>query len=278
MRKLFLSLVLITVVISLYAQKKTYKISCVGFYNLENLFDTVNNPDKNDEQFLPDGEYRWNTEKYLTKLDHMAYVITQIGDEYVKGGPAVLGVSEVENIDVLNDLCATPLMKASNYAPVLVEGPDQRGVDVGLLYRKDLFTLLSFSSHTLKIDGMDDFFTRDQLLVTGILDGDTLHFIVGHWPSRRGGEKRSAPLREAAAQLSRSIVDSILAVNPNAKIFVMGDLNDNPSDASVKKHLNAAGNIADVAVTKLYNPMYKMYKVDVWAHMPIVITGVFLIR
>ena len=262
MKKLSLALLLITFVISLSAQKKTYKIACVGFYNLENLFDTIDNPNKNDEQFLPDGEYNWNSEKYLTKLEHMAYVITQVGDEYVKGGPAVLGVSEVENIDVLEDLCATPLMAASNYAPILVEGPDRRGVDVGLLYRKDLFTVLSYSSHTLTVEGYDDFYTRDQLLVSGILDGDTLHFIVGHWPSRRGGEKRSAPLREAAAQLSRSIVDSILAVNYEAIIFIMGDFNDNPSDESVKKHLNAAAKEKDASVTKLFNPMYKMYKTD----------------
>lgn len=262
MNRILLFLVLSVFAISLYAQKKTYKVSCIAFYNLENLFDTIDNPNKNDEQFLPNGDYHWNSEKYLGKLDHMAEVITQIGDEYVTGGPAVIGVSEAENIEVLEDLCATPLMAASGYVPVLVEGPDLRGVDVGLLYRKDLFTLLSVSSHKLTVDGYDDFYTRDQLLVSGILAGDTLHFIVNHWPSRRGGEKRSAPLREAAAKLSRSIVDSILTVNPNAKIFVMGDLNDNPSDASVKKHLNAAGNEKDVAITKLFNPMYNMYKKD----------------
>lgn len=260
MKRLILSVFVLFFVLSLSAQKKTYKISCVGFYNLENLFDTIDNPDKNDEQFLPDGDYNWNSEKYISKLDRMSEVITQIGDEYIKGGPAVLGVSEIENITVLEDLVANPRMKASRYVPLLIEGPDRRGVDVGLLYREDLFTLISYSSHRLIIPYKEDFFTRDQLLVSGILDGDTMHFIVIHWPSRRGGEKRSAPLREAAAELSRSIVDSILNVNSEAKIFIMGDFNDNPSDASLKNHLNASRSIEDAYNTSLYNPMYNMYK------------------
>lgn len=262
MNRIILFFVMSVFAFSLSAQKKTYKVSCIAFYNLENLFDTIDNPDKNDEQFLPNGDYNWNTAKYMTKLDRMSEVITQIGDDYVKGGPAVIGVSEIENINVLEDLCATTRMAPSNYVPILIEGPDRRGVDVALLYRKDLFTPISYSSHRLIIPRKNDFFTRDQLLVSGILDGDTMHFIVVHWPSRRGGEKRSAPLREAAAELSRSIVDSILNVNPEAKIFIMGDYNDNPSDASVTKYLNATGEIDDVGETKLFDPMYKMYKIN----------------
>lgn len=243
-----------------YAQEKSYKVACIAFYNTENLFDTLNDPAKNDEEFTPQGSNQWTSARYLTKLDRLSEVISQIGNEYVKGGPVLIGLSEIENISVLQDLSQTTLLKNSGYVPVLLEGPDVRGVDVGFMYRKDYFTLLSATSKRLVIPGKEDFFTRDQLMVKGIVDGDTLFAIVNHWPSRRGGEKRSAPLRFAAAQLVRSTVDSILNVSPNAKIIIMGDLNDNPTDASVMKGLRAAPDKETAAVTKLYNPMYEMYK------------------
>lgn len=251
---------LLSVVFSGYSQEKSYKAAVIAFYNLENLYDTINDPNKNDEEFLPGGLNAWNSTKYLEKLDNMSNVISQIGDEVVKGGPVVIGLSEVENIGVLQDLCNTANLKASGYVPVLIEGPDVRGVDVGFLYRKESFDFISASSHRLIIPGRDDFFTRDQLLMTGVLLGDTVHFIVNHWPSRRGGEKRSGPLREAAARLTRSIVDSITNLNPNAKIFVLGDLNDNPTNASVYKFLKGARTPEEAAVTGMYNPMYNMFK------------------
>ena len=263
MKRYFLSLVFITFILGVSAQEKSYNITCIAFYNLENLFDTINDPDKNDEQFLPNGDYLWTGNKYKEKLAHMADVITQIGDEFVKGGPVCIGVSEVENIGALTDLANQPKMKASGYVPVLLEGPDRRGVDVGFLYRKDFFTLISTTSHRLVVTDQPDFKTRDQLLVKGILLGDTVHFIVNHWPSRSGGEKRSAPMRAAAAQLARSTVDSIMKVNPDAKIFVMGDLNDNPNNASVYKVLKAARDQKTaINSTGLYNPMYNMFKVQ----------------
>ncbi len=262
MKRLFVASLLFLAFFISNAQEKSYNIACVAFYNLENLFDTIDDPTKNDQEFLPNGLNSWDSKRYNEKLAHMADVISQIGDEYVKGGPVVVGVSEVENIGALQDLCNTPKLKASGYVPVLIEGPDVRGVDVGLIYRKEFFTFIGASSHTLKIDGRDDFFTRDQLLVSGIILGDTVHFIVNHWPSRRGGEKRSAPLREAAARLTRSIVDSITSVSPNAKVFVMGDLNDNPSDASLMKHLKAAGKLELASTMGMFNPMYKIYKTD----------------
>lgn len=242
------------------AQEKSYKVACFAFYNTENLFDTLNDPNKNDEEFTPTGANQWTPARYKEKLDHLAEVISQIGGEYVKGGPVLIGMSEVENISVLNDLANTEILKSSGYVPVLIEGPDLRGVDVGFMYRKDYFTLLSATSKRLVIPGRPDFFTRDQLLVKGIVDGDTIFAIANHWPSRRGGEKRSAPLRMAAAQLVRSTVDSIRAINPDAKIIIMGDLNDNPTDASVMKGLKAAPDKETAKTTGLYNPMYEMYK------------------
>lgn len=261
MKSIILSLIFLLVLFSSQAQEKSYNITCVAFYNLENLFDTINDPDKNDEEFLPDGLNRWTGDKYMEKLSHMADVITQIGDEYIKGGPVAIGVSEVENIGVLTDLANQPKMKASGYVPILLEGPDRRGVDVGFLYRKEFFTLISYTSHRLEVKDHPEFKTRDQLLVKGIILGDTVNIIVNHWPSRSGGEKRSAPMRAAAAQLVRNTVDSIMKVNPQAKIIVMGDLNDNPTNASMFKVLKAAGE-KETAIneTGLYNPMYNMFK------------------
>lgn len=261
MKQLFLSFLFLSTFLLAQAQEKSYNIVCVAFYNLENLFDTINDPDKNDEEFLPEGLNRWTSDKYLEKLGNMAEVITQIGDEYVKGGPVCVGVSEVENIGVLTDLANQPKMKASGYVPILLEGPDRRGVDVGFLYRKDFFTVLYYTSHRLIVPENPDFKTRDQLFIKGILLGDTVHFIINHWPSRSGGEKRSAPLRAAAAQLVRNTVDSVLAVYPNAKIIIMGDLNDNPTNASVYKVLKASpSQQVAIDITGLYNPMYNMFK------------------
>jgi hypothetical protein len=261
MKHILFSLTFALVLFTGFSQEKSYNITCIAFYNLENLFDTINDPDKNDEEFLPTGKNLWTGDKYKEKLSHMADVITQIGDEYIKGGPVCIGVSEVENIGALTDLANQPKMKASGYVPVLLEGPDRRGVDVGFLYRKDLFTLISYTSHRLVVADQPDFKTRDQLLVKGIILSDTVHFIVNHWPSRSGGEKRSAPMRAAAAQLARTTVDSIMNVNPNAKIFIMGDLNDNPTNASVLKVLKGAGDQKTaMELTGLFNPMYNMFK------------------
>lgn len=263
MKTILLLFVLIAFFFGVQAQEKSYNVTCVAFYNLENLFDTINDPDKNDEEFLPEGANRWTSQKYAEKLSNMATVITQIGDEYIKGGPVCLGVSEVENIVALTDLANEPKMKASGYVPLLIEGPDRRGVDVGFLYRKDFFTLISATSIPLVLADHPEFKTRDQLLVKGILLGDTIHIMVNHWPSRYGGEKRSAPMRAAAAKLTRSTTDSIMNVNPNAKIIIMGDLNDNPTNASVFKILNASGDKKTAMdITGLFNPMYNMFKVQ----------------
>lgn len=239
-------------------EKKQYKVGCIAFYNQENLFDTI--PQPNDNEFTPNGTNKWNTEKYKLKLDHMSTVISQIGSELFPGGPAVIGISEVENRSVVEDLVNTPRLKASKYDFVHYESPDRRGVDVALLYRKDFFKVLSSRAVPLKIKSMPGWTSRDQLVVTGIFDDEQINIIVNHWPSRSGGEKRSQPLREAAAALTKSIVDSIYKSDPNAKIFIMGDLNDDPTNNSVQKILNAKGKQEDVKDGGLFNPMWKMYK------------------
>ncbi|MCD4792616.1 MAG: endonuclease/exonuclease/phosphatase family protein [Bacteroidales bacterium] len=242
------------------AQTKEYKIGCFAFYNLENLFDTIDSKDTYDTEFTPEGKKVWNSEKYYKKLDKMAEVISQIGDEYIKGGPHILGVSEIENRSVLEDLIKMPQLLSSDYGIVHYQSPDERGIDVGLLYRKDFFKVLQSSSHVLKFDFDKDDETRAQLLVTGLYDGDTIHIIVDHWPSRGGGELASRPKRNAAGDLARQTVDSLFNINKDAKIIVMGDLNDNPDNESVKKHLKSNRSIDKLKDGELYNPYYNIYK------------------
>ncbi len=242
------------------AQKTQYKIATIAFYNLENLFDTIDQPNVKDEEFTPQGSKQWNTKKYFHKLNHMADVIVQIGVDKAKEPPAVIGVSEVENITVLQDLVNTPKLKPYDYHIVHYDSPDRRGIDVALLYRPKYFKVESSKSIRLTIPDKPDFKTRDQLLVSGLLDGEQFYFIVNHWPSRYGGEKRSRPLRNAAADLCRSIADSLLKIDANTKIIMMGDLNDDPVDPSLKIHLKATDDKAKLADGYFYDPMITLYK------------------
>ncbi len=240
--------------------KKTYQSALVGFYNLENLFDTVNDPKIDDEEFLPNGPNHWNTEKYLHKLAQMSKVISKIGTDVNPDGIAVLGVSEVENRKVVEDLIHTPLLKNRHYKIIHRNSPDRRGIDVALIYNPKYLKVTATKMYRLHIANKPYFRTRDQMLVSGLLHGDRFYFIVNHWPSRYGGEKRSRPLRNAAARLTRHISDSLLELNPEAKIIVMGDLNDNPTNESVLKIMKAKGNRNKLKKGDFYNPMYKLYK------------------
>ncbi|MBR1630446.1 MAG: endonuclease/exonuclease/phosphatase family protein [Paludibacteraceae bacterium] len=239
------------------APKGNYSLACIGFYNLENLFDTINDPNKNDEEFLPDGSYHWTGMKYNAKLKNMAYAISQMGIDKTPIGPMVLGVSEVENIGCLQDLVAQPAIADRNYVPILLEGPDRRGVDVGLLYNPDYFQPTNTKGYTLYIDG-EIVYTRYELLVSGYLLGEKVHFIVNHWPSRYGGEEYSRPRRKAAAALCRQICDSIYQRESDARIIIMGDLNDDPFNASTAEVLDAKKNKNDVKPQGYYNTMWKM--------------------
>lgn len=244
-------------------QDKKYKVHTIAFYNLENLFDTINDPLKNDEA-SPIMEMKADPkEVYKKKSQNMARVIADIGSDLANNSPAIVGVSEIENRDVLEDLVNNPLLLPKDYGIVHYDSPDNRGIDVGLIYQKDIFRPVSTSSHELKI--YDDqsrrpIRTRDQLLVSGMLDDDLIHIIVNHWPSRRGGEARSRPKRVAAGQLTKRIVDSLQSIDPYAKVIIMGDLNDNPNNASLKKALKAESKKEKVELKGIYNPYEKMYK------------------
>lgn len=241
-------------------EEKSYRLFCVAFYNLENLFDTINDPSINDEEFLPDGKNSWTGERYQEKLDHLSTVISRIGAELCPDGPVILGISEVENRKVLEDLVMEEGIRSRDYQIVHFDSPDRRGIDVSLLYQPAYFSVLHAVSHKLTVPGEPEYRTRDQLVVSGICEQDTLHFIVGHWPSRSSGEKVTLPYRVAAATLARTIVDSIFAVSSNAKIILMGDLNDNPPDKSVLKVLGTTASKENAAKGILYNPMTQLYK------------------
>ena len=255
---------LICVFTQTYAQeKKTYKIHTLAFYNLENLFDTINDPTKYDEA-SPMMELKTNRSNvYKHKVRNMADVISKIGVDVAHNSPAIIGVSEIENREVLEDLINDSLLIERDYGIIHYHSPDARGVDVGLLYQKELFTPTSTSSHELKI--YDDtsgkrVYTRDQLLVSGNLDGDLIHIIVNHWPSRSGGEAKSRPKRVAAAKLSKYLVDSLQVNDPYAKVLIMGDLNDDPTNASVKSVLKAKKDRNKVGFKDIYNPYESMFK------------------
>ena len=243
-----------------YAQKaRDYQLVTVAFYNLENLFDTENDPVTFDDDRTPEGKDRWTLAIYQDKLGKMAEVIKQIGPDNSKMPPVILGVSEIENRKVLEDLVVQSSLLPWDYGIVHYDSPDRRGVDTGLLYQKKYFQPISSSAHELLLYDPENnnkrIYTRDQLLVTGLLAGEKVHIIVNHWPSRSGGEARSQPRREAAAYLNKKIIDSIRSKEPYAKIITMGDLNDDPKNSSVKSILGAKGSLKKLGLQDLYNPM-----------------------
>lgn len=229
----------------------------VSFYNLENLFDTVNNDDVQDSEYTPEGRREWNTKRYQNKLDKLSEIISDIGsDDGFEKGPDVLGVCEVENKGVLEDLVRHEGLAKNKFQIVHYNSPERRGVDVALLYKKKNFKLIDSRPYALYLTDPitgDRIYTRDQLLVVGEFKKSKVHIIVNHWPSRWGGELRSRPLRLAAAQLSRHIADSLLKTDSLAKIIFMGDFNDDPTNQSIEKYLYASVDSTDLEENQLYN-------------------------
>ena len=225
----------------------------IAFYNVENLFDIANNPKTLDDDFTPLGRNKWNIKRYNRKLDKMSTVISQIGLQESGYVPAIIGLAEVENRKVVDDLINRKDLKDHDYDIVHFNSPDERGVDVSLLYRKSIFELLHAENKTLFLkneEGERDF-TRDVLLVRGILKGELIHILVNHWPSRRSGTDETEVKRIKAAQLVSEIINKINAEYEEAKIIIMGDFNDDPSNVSVKEHLMTDG---------LYNPFESIFK------------------
>lgn len=251
-------------ILTAQAQQKKYKVHTVAFYNLENLFDIYDDPKIIDEEYTPANG--WTEEKYQQKLRNLERVLSELGTgEQQTNSPIILGVCEIENRFVLEDLVKMPKLAVKDYGIVHYDSPDARGIDVGFLYQKKHFTPTSSASIPLIIENIDGsgkrVYTRDQLLVSGYLDGEEMHFIVNHWPSRSGGEKRSSPYREAAGRLNRKIIDSLIAINPNAKIMTMGDLNDGSYNKSVKVEIGAKLKKSQLKEPRdIYNPFEQMAK------------------
>ncbi len=260
--KTILLIVFATITFLGYSQEKQFKIRTIAFYNVENLFDTINDPNKYDET-SPIMELKADRYKaYKSKIKNMAMVISKIGLEKTNTSPVIIGLAEVENRKVLEDLITTDVLKDKHYEIIHFDSPDERGIDVALLYQRQYFKLIDQKNYELRLwdeIGKRDY-TRDQLLVSGILDDELIYFIVNHWPSRRGGEAKSRHKREKAAWLTTQIIEEVKEETPNAKIIIMGDFNDNPNNSSIKKVLKAKGKKKEIKQGDIYNPMENMFK------------------
>ncbi|OXA89449.1 endonuclease/exonuclease/phosphatase family protein [Flavobacterium hercynium] len=263
------------------AQSQKFTIHTIAFYNLENLFDTINDPATRDDEWTPNGAQNWTNEKYQKKLSNLSKVLSEIGTSENTNAASLIGVAEIENRGVLEDLIKQPNLQHLDYGIVHFDSPDKRGIDVALLFRKKYFRPNSYSSIPLfifknkndnKKDTSEDLeteqektiqnnrvFTRDQLLVTGFLENEEISIIVNHWPSRSGGEKASSIYREEAGKLNKKIIDSLQRINPNAKIITMGDFNDGPYNKSIKTALGAKAKKADVTEFGIFNPFEAMF-------------------
>ncbi len=237
---------------------KRVQVFGVAFYNQENLFDTINNNGKYDYEFSPKGKNQWNGTRYWKKINNMSYALSRMTTPQTKEGPAIVGVSEVENITVLQDLVNAKHIKAWNLQVIHHDSPDRRGIDVGLLYNPKFFKPIRVTNHLLAVDSLPYFRTRDQMCIVGLLGGVRVGVIVNHWPSRRGGEAQSSWLREAAASLTKHIADSLLKVDPNMGIIVMGDLNDDPFNKSVSQTLGALHDENMVQPGGFFNPFWRL--------------------
>lgn len=249
--------------------QKTSKNYVIGFYNLENLFDIYNDPAKNDEQFLPDGSNHWTEAKYKKKLFNMAHVISEMSKANGRWH-TILGISEIENRMVIEDLVSQPEIAPANYQIVHYDSPDRRGVDVALLYNPKQFKLLESKSIPFSFDQAgsleislnkqerDNFRTRDILMVRGTIDGEMFAFFVAHLPSRVGG--KGGDLRSLGAQLIHQHSRVLMRRFPGIKIVVMGDMNDDPTDESMAKWLRGKEKIDGMDQNDFFNPYIAMLK------------------
>ena len=309
MRQVF---IIIFCVFGLFSNAQMKRTAAVGFYNVENLWDTVKSVDYIDatlpahhvnfhrsvpldslkyleitrdykgpwdydrikgqkvvrkqilsDDFTPKSNKNYTYNIYQQKLKNIAQVISEIGFKYTKTAPAVVGLVEVENRQVVEALTQQDALKKYDYGVVHYNSFDARGIDVALIYQKKRFTVTNSYKKELVLfreDGKREY-TRDLLVVSGILDGEKVAFFVNHWPSRRGGEAISMPKRNAAAALLKQEMDALREKNPNIKLIAIGDFNDDPISPSFKNHLKAVGDEKELNEEYPYfNPMYKMYK------------------
>ena len=268
MKRIWILLSILLVLAPASARAEGKKSYVIGFYNLENLFDTYHDEGKNDYEYLPDGANEWTEFKYAKKLSNMARVIRAMRDEN-KAYHAVLGVSEIENRHVLEDLVSEPAIADAHYQIVHYDGPDRRGVDVALLYRPELFTVLESKSIPFTFEGsaikfsmtqeeQDAFRTRDFLMVRGMLGGEMFAFFVAHMPSRLG--EKSNDLRSRGGEIMYGECQRLMQEYPGIKIVVMGDMNDNPTDDSMFVYMHGREKIQEVGPADFFSPFVSMLK------------------
>ena len=241
---------------SVVAQDKPYM---VAFWNFENLFDIYNDPETHDDEFTPEGIKKWNETKYQKKLYNLERVIFDMA-AINKDYPIVIGVSEIENRSVLEDLVSQPKLKGAKYRVCHYDSPDARGVDVAFLYRADVFKLEGSDNIKLNVPELPNFRTRDLVVMWGTIEGEPFYFLVSHWPSRLGGKEASQFKRDACAKQIREIKDSLLQANPATKVVVMGDFNDDATDASLVKVMGAKGKVKELNTGDFFNPYVQMLK------------------
>ncbi len=258
MRKNLLLLSMLLLLCSSVVSAQHYLVYGVGFYNLENLFDITHDEGKNDYEFLPDGRNKWTEMKYTHKLRNMSSVLAEMGTDVLPNiGCAIIGVSEVENQHCLEDLCNQPKLKERNYKFCHIEGPDRRGVDCALLYNPALFKIrdVKLVPYFYELEKDKDRATRGFLTVSGTLSGEHVTAVVCHWPSRGA----TSFYRESAGRQVKALKDSLQKDDPDVKIIIMGDMNDDPKDRSMSEFLGAKRDINDVEENGLYNPWWKVH-------------------
>lgn len=240
-----------------HAQSAKENLCAVAFYNTENLFDPADDPDKQDDEFTPGGANKYTNEVYKQKLQNISIVLSRIGKDMAPEGAALIGLAEIENSKVLADLTSQPLIKAKGYKYILYEGYDPRGIDVALLYDPKVFRVIKSTIVPIRIPQKA---ARDILYVHGLLYKDTVHVLVNHWPSRREGEQETRYERNIAAETNRKFIDNLQKQQPNAKIILMGDLNDDPADYTVSNILKGNGSTQALQANELYNPWMTIHK------------------
>ncbi len=252
--KKFIYPFIVLFIISLFfvsCKKEELKPFSAAFYNVENLFDTIDNPKIRDNNYLPTSKVAWNTVRYNKKLNHLSRVMSSINGG---GYPSIFGLAEVENLRVLKDLINTHDLKNAHYKILHKDSPDKRGIDVALLYQPSVFKPIKTQYIPIQFPSNPEGTTRDILYSKGMVYGmDTIHVFVNHWVSRYGGRDKTDPLRRYTGKLLRLICDSIFSIDPKANILIMGDLNDDPTDASIANALQAKKPTFPVASKQLYN-------------------------
>ncbi|HUH28547.1 endonuclease [Gelidibacter sp.] len=232
-------------------QTPNSEIFTIAFYNTENLVDYIDNPLTLDDGFLETSSKKWTKVRYEKKIYKIGLAISKIGFDDLQKPPTLIGLSEVENDKVLKDLVNSPHLKNHRYGFLRYDSPDERGIDVALLYDTDNFTLIASENIALNVEselGVRDY-TRDILKVSGYLDGEKIHILVNHWPSRHQESDTTGHKRMFAAQRVAGLIDDIIKNEADAKIIIMGDFNDNPKNESIQYLKNTKS---------LFNPMEKL--------------------